>query len=138
MKTTTSTSRDWDRGHQEPGAQPSFASRPPTVAALVASLLEPLVGAFGLLVVHGVFQQTFGGPSKALLVLLLVLMFPGVNRFGRNGIGLVIDIALSWFSTLAVLLLLGYATDALDEFDRTMLLTWAVAVPIVQWALVWT
>jgi putative colanic acid biosynthesis UDP-glucose lipid carrier transferase len=108
------------------------------VPALVASVLEPAVAALGLLAAHSVFHQPFGGPSKALLVLLLVLMFPGVDRFGRSGIGLIIDIGLSWAGTLIVLLLLGYATDALQEFDRTMLTAWGIGVPLVQWALVWT
>lgn len=139
MKTTsTLTGQDQRSDPGEQGARPAFAARPPTVPALVASVLEPAVAALGLLAAHSVFHQPFGGPSKALLVLLLVLMFPGVDRFGRSGIGLIIDIGLSWAGTLIVLLLLGYATDALQEFDRTMLTAWGIGVPLVQWALVWT
>lgn len=139
MKTTTSTARRWDPASEadELGPMQSFASRPPTVPAMVASFLEPAVAALGLLMAHVMFDQPFDGPSRALLLLLLVLMFPGVNRFGRTGVGVIIDILLSWVGTLAVLLLLGFATDALKEFDRTMLAAWAAGVPVVQWALVW-
>jgi putative colanic acid biosynthesis UDP-glucose lipid carrier transferase len=72
----------------------------------------------------------------ALAILLLVLMFPGVNRFGRTGIGVGIDIFLSWFWVLSVLALLGYATRSLAQFEPNLLLGWALATPLVQWACV--
>lgn len=114
----------------------SFADRPPSVSAVVAALLEPAVAAFGLLAVHALFRETFDGPAKALLLLLLVMMFPGRDRFGRPGAEVAVDIGLSWINTLGVLLLLGYATGSLPEFNRKMLLVWALMVPTVQWALV--
>jgi putative colanic acid biosynthesis UDP-glucose lipid carrier transferase len=76
------------------------------------------------------------GVAMALAILLLVLMFPGVNRFGRTGIGVGIDIILSWIWVLSVLALLGYATDSLNSFDPQMLMAWAIATPLLQWALV--
>lgn len=116
----------------EEGTGPVFASRPITTPAALAAVLEPgiAVAMWGL--VHSYFSQPFDGPSKAVLVLLLVLLFPGVNRFGRSGLGLAIDVVLSWLGTLAVLGLLGFATDALPEFNRSMLLVWAAAVPVLQ------
>jgi putative colanic acid biosynthesis UDP-glucose lipid carrier transferase len=72
----------------------------------------------------------------ALAILLLVLMFPGVNRFGRTGVGVGIDIILSWVWVLSVLGLLGYATNTLASFDADMLVAWGIATPLVQWALV--
>ena len=65
----------------------------------------------------GVFHEIYGyrmdGVAMALAILLLVLMFPGVNRFGRTGVGVGIDIILSWAWVLSVLALLGYATNSL-------------------------
>jgi len=113
-----------------------FLNSPPSVSALIAAVLEPGIAALGLVIAHDVFAEPFDGPAKALVLLLLVMMFPGVNRFGRRGIGVGLDIVLTWSGILAVLALLGYATDSLREFDRRMLLAWAVAVPLVQWACV--
>jgi putative colanic acid biosynthesis UDP-glucose lipid carrier transferase len=72
----------------------------------------------------------------ALSILLLVLMFPGTNRFGKPVLGVGIDIALSWVSELFVLLLLGYASRALNQFPARMLIAWAIATPLTQWAVV--
>jgi len=63
-------------------------------------------------------------------------MFPGVNRFGQTGVGVGIDIVLSWVWVLGVLALLGYATGSLAQFEPRLLLGWALATPLVQWALV--
>ncbi|HSI59492.1 MAG TPA: undecaprenyl-phosphate glucose phosphotransferase [Ideonella sp.] len=99
----------------------------------VAGLLEPLLAAAGLVVVHMVYRQPFDGASMALLILTVVLMFPGVNRFGQRGVGVVIDILLSWLGVLCVLLLLGYATRSFHQFDHRMLVAWGVATPLLQW-----
>jgi putative colanic acid biosynthesis UDP-glucose lipid carrier transferase len=117
-------------------ARKQFLSAPPSVPTVVAAFLEPAVAAVTLLVCHQLFHSPFDGPATALVILLLVLMFPGVNRFGKTGVGVGIDISLSWVGVLAVLGLVGYASRSLREFDFDMLKAWAVATPLVQWALV--
>jgi putative colanic acid biosynthesis UDP-glucose lipid carrier transferase len=60
-------------------------------------------------------------------------MFPGLNRFGKTGIGVGIDIFLSWTGVLVVLLMVGYATGGLGAFEPRLLLGWAIATPLVHW-----
>ncbi|HEX7637071.1 MAG TPA: undecaprenyl-phosphate glucose phosphotransferase [Burkholderiaceae bacterium] len=121
---------------EERSVRKQFLNAPPSIGSVIASLLEPLVAAGMLAVCHAFYGYRMDGPAMALAILLLVLMFPGVNRFGRTGIGVGIDIILSWVWVLSVLALLGYATDSLYAFDPNMLLAWSIATPLVQWALV--
>ena len=118
---------------EERNARKQFLSAPPSVSTAIAALLEPLLAAVILVVCHRIYDEPFAGPSMALVILLLVLMFPGINRFGKTGVGVLIDIVLSWVSVLIVLALLGYATRAYEVFDREMLVAWGVATPIAQW-----
>jgi putative colanic acid biosysnthesis UDP-glucose lipid carrier transferase len=119
---------------EERSARKQFLSAPPSVPAAVAALLEPGVAALSLGICHVIFDQPFEGVSMALLALLVVLLFPGMNRFGKTGVGVIIDIVLSWTSVLTVLALLGYATGSLDVIDQRVLLSWALATPFVLWA----
>ena len=121
---------------EERSVRKQFLSAPPSVGSTIASLLEPLVAAGMLGVFHEIYGYRMDGVAMALAILLLVLMFPGVNRFGRTGVGVGIDIILSWVWVLSVLALLGYATNTLGTFDTDMLIAWGIATPLVQWALV--
>jgi len=121
---------------EERSVRKQFLSAPPSIGSTVASLLEPLVAAGMLGVFHEIYGYRMDGVAMALAILLLVLMFPGVNRFGRTGVGVGIDIILSWAWVLSVLALLGYATNSLASFDPDMLIAWAIATPLVQWTLV--
>lgn len=121
---------------EERSARKQFLSAPPSIGSTISSLLEPVVAAGMLGVCHEIYGYRMDGVAMALAILLLVLMFPGVNRFGRTGVGVGIDIILSWMWVLSVLALLGYATNTLATFDPDMLVAWAIATPLVQWALV--
>jgi putative colanic acid biosysnthesis UDP-glucose lipid carrier transferase len=121
---------------EERSVRKQFLSAPPSIGSTIASLLEPLVAAGMLGVFHEIYGYRMDGVAMALAILLLVLMFPGVNRFGRTGVGVGIDIILSWAWVLSVLALLGYATNSLSSFDTDMLIAWGIATPLVQWALV--
>jgi len=117
-------------------ARKQFLTAPPSVPSVVAAFLEPVVAAVMLVVMHDIFHQPFGGPSVALLILTMVLMFPGINRFGRTGIGVVIDIVMSWAGVVVVLVLVGYLSRGFHQFNHDMLMAWVVATPLVQWGLV--
>jgi putative colanic acid biosynthesis UDP-glucose lipid carrier transferase len=121
---------------EERSVRKQFLSAPPSIGSTVASLLEPVVAAGMLALFHEIWNYRMDGVAMALAILLLVLMFPGVNRFGRTGVGVGIDIILSWVWVLSVLALLGYATNTLQSFDSDMLVAWGIATPLVQWALV--
>jgi len=121
---------------EERSARKQFLSAPASIPSAIASLLEPLVATGSLAVFHAFYGLPMDGAAMALAILLLVLMFPGVNRFGQTGVGVGIDILLSWFWVVSVLALLGYATGTLPQFEPRLLLGWAVATPLVQWALI--
>ncbi len=120
---------------EERSARKQFLSAPPTVSAGIAAVMEPTVAGLSLLVCHQLYDHPVEGPSQALGALLLVMMFPGTNRFGKTGIGVFIDIVLDWSIVLAVLALLGYATRVLGSFPQHMLLAWGVSTPLLLWAL---
>jgi putative colanic acid biosysnthesis UDP-glucose lipid carrier transferase len=114
----------------------AFMAAPPTVPTIVAAVLDPTLAALLLVVMHALFEQPFDGPSRALVLLLLVMMFPGVNRFKTRGWALGLNIASSWAGVVAVLWLFGLGTNSLEAFDTAMLQAWIVAVPVAQWGLV--
>ncbi|MBQ0929192.1 undecaprenyl-phosphate glucose phosphotransferase [Ideonella alba] len=117
---------------EDHSARKRFLSSPPSVPTAVAAIMEPVVACVTLAFCHSLYRQPFSGISTALMVLLLVLMFPGANRFGQTGVGVVINTLLSWLGVLLVLLLLGYATNTLQQFPARMLATWMVLTPVMQ------
>lgn len=114
-----------------------FLSAPPTIASAVASVMEPLIAVLCLAVLHRVCALTVSGVAMAMMLLTLVLLFPGVNRFNRRGIGVLIDISLNWARCVFILGVVGYVTGGLDMMDRRLLLYWVVATPILQATAVW-
>lgn len=117
----------------EPNAAKRFASAPPSVSAATSAVLEPVIAVGMLLVMHAVYAQAFDGASMALLLLTLVMLFPGINRIGITGAQLAIDVFSAWLQVVLVLLVIGYATRPYHEFSRDMLTAWAVATPFAQW-----
>ena len=91
-----------------------FLNSPPSVPAAIAAVLEPGVAAFGLVICHEWFNAPFGGPSKALALLMVVLTFPGVNRFGKTGIGVGIHIGQCLYQE--ILLHYGVGVQEQDVF----------------------
>ena len=118
---------------EERTARKQFLNAPPSVPSAIAAVLEPVLAAVMLAVFHAIFGEPFGGAAMAMAILLLVLMFPGLNRFGKTGIGVGIDIFLSWIGVLVVLLMVGYATGGLGAFEPRLLLGWAIATPLAHW-----
>lgn len=121
---------------EERTAHKQFLNAPPSVPALVAAFLEPTVAGVMLVALHDAFGQGFGGASVALLILTMVLMFPGINRFGRTGVGVVIEIVLSWAGVVLVLVLVGYLSRGFHQFNHPMLIAWVLLTPLVQWGCV--
>jgi putative colanic acid biosynthesis UDP-glucose lipid carrier transferase len=121
---------------EERSARKQFLSTPSSVSSVIAAVTEPVLAVLLLVLCHAIYNVPFRGPSMVLSILLLVLMFPGANRFGKSMLSVGIDIALSWLSALLVLALLGYASRALDQFPMRMLIVWAVVTPFSQWAVV--
>jgi putative colanic acid biosynthesis UDP-glucose lipid carrier transferase len=68
-----------------------------------------------------------------LCLLVFALSFPGRNRFKEGLLGAATEILTSWIWLLGILALCAYATNSLHYFENNVLLTWAVATPLLQW-----
>ncbi|MBL8340925.1 MAG: undecaprenyl-phosphate glucose phosphotransferase [Rubrivivax sp.] len=126
---------DSTRGPGEgPGRGPSgFADAPPPVLALVAALLEPILTVALFLAITIAFTGELRRPDFVLSVLVFALSFPGRNRFGVSRGALAADIARSWLFLMSVLLICEWATSSLHYFEVTVLGTWALLLPLLQW-----
>jgi putative colanic acid biosysnthesis UDP-glucose lipid carrier transferase len=115
----------------------TFYSAPQSVPSLVAAFLEPCITVLIFLFVTIYFGELVDRPALTLCLLVFALTFPGRNRFRDGLIDAGIDVLSSWVQLIAILLLCGYATHSLYFFENNVLITWAIATPIVQWAAVW-
>ncbi len=120
----------------EPSHRRNFYSVPQSVTALVAALLEPLLGVGVYLLVLATHGDTLGRPDLVLCLLAFVLGFPGRNRFAQTALTIAMDVIVTWLSLLLILALCAYATRSFDLFDRDVLLAWAGLTPLAQWLMV--
>jgi putative colanic acid biosynthesis UDP-glucose lipid carrier transferase len=114
----------------------AFGVAPQSVPVFVAALLEPLVAVSCLLLVLMGVGEPIDRPAMLLAIIVLVLVFPGTDRFLDPPFASAIDIVLAWSVILVILALCGYATNSLKFFDNTALLSWAVSVPLAQFGAV--
>jgi putative colanic acid biosysnthesis UDP-glucose lipid carrier transferase len=124
------------RGSQAAAARVRFRIAPQSVSGFIAALLEPLVCVAVLPIAHVVNEVPFTRSSLALLLIVMVITFPGPNRFRDAPLSAALDIALSWFGLLGLLLLCGYVTNTLELYDWQVLTSWSIAAPLLHWALV--
>ncbi len=115
----------------------TFFSAPQSLASLVAALLEPGISVLTFIVATLSLDEQMDRPALTLCLLVLALTFPGSNRFRDNLLGAAVDIAYSWVMLLGILALCGYATRSLHFFEADVLLTWALATPVLQWLATW-
>lgn len=114
-----------------------FASgEPQPVRQFVASLLEPCLAVWALFFACWWANEAIDRPEQVLAVLVLLLCFPGTNRFLDKPTTALFDILLAWASVLVILLLCGYATRSLHLFAQQALWLWAALVPALQFAAV--
>ena len=111
-----------------------FAAAPQSVPVFVAALMEPLATALCLLGATSAYDQPVDRPVMILCILVLVLVFPGTNRFGDRPRRAAFDILTAWFAVLSILALCGFATDSVKFFDQRVLLAWIGVTPLVQFA----
>jgi putative colanic acid biosynthesis UDP-glucose lipid carrier transferase len=114
----------------------TFYSAPQSVTSLVAAFLEPSLSVATYLAVGHFFDEPILRSSLALCLLTFALTFPGRNRFRENLVAAGVDILGNWLVLLGVLALCGLATRSLGYFEDQVLLVWAIATPLVQWAAV--
>jgi len=124
-------------GGDMPAAHPGFAVRgPQPVRAVVASALEPSLAVLALWIACALRGQPMERPEQLLSILVLLLSFPGANRFLDAPLSALLDIATSWASIIAILALSGYATHSFRLFDRQALWLWIGLTPLAQFAAV--
>ena len=111
----------------------TFFSAPQSVTSLVAAFLEPSLTVLIFLLVTVGFGEPVLRSDLTLCLLVFALTFPGRNRFKDKLLNAGTDIVSSWISLLAILALGGYATNSLHYFENQVLLTWALATPVLQW-----
>ncbi|MEX8519180.1 MAG: undecaprenyl-phosphate glucose phosphotransferase [Leptothrix sp. (in: b-proteobacteria)] len=94
--------------------------------------MEPLVAVLSFLTVSLVQGESIDRAAMILCILVLILVFPGTNRFYERPFNSAVDIISSWAAVLGILALCGYATNSLKFFEPAVLLAWAVATPLIQ------
>ncbi|MDO9006419.1 MAG: undecaprenyl-phosphate glucose phosphotransferase [Aquabacterium sp.] len=111
----------------------TFFNAPQSVTSFIAAFLEPLITVVSLLGTMAYYDEPVLRASMALCLLVFALTFPGRNRFNDSRLEAGVDIASSWVSMLLILWLCGYATNSLMFFDFTVMLSWALVTPVLQW-----
>ena len=109
--------------------QPRLSRGPLAPATLARIALDPVVAIAMLLLSVSVFSQPFDRHYLILMIVAFSLTFPGVSPRSANVGDLARHILGTWVVVVLLLLLLGWATQSLDQFDRRVLLAWACATP---------
>ncbi|MGY4830266.1 undecaprenyl-phosphate glucose phosphotransferase [Sphaerotilaceae bacterium SBD11-9] len=110
-----------------------FPNAPPSIHAFVAAVMEPAVTLASFLMLAVWHGEAIERPALILCMLVVVLTFPGVDRFKDSQLTAAMNIASDWVAVLLILLLCGYATDSFDFFPTSLLLWWALLTPVLQW-----
>jgi putative colanic acid biosynthesis UDP-glucose lipid carrier transferase len=107
---------------------------PPTLSGLVRMLLEPAVAVGTLGAAAAWYRVPFGGEYLILALLVFSLTFPGRLPRASSAGGIARDVLSGWILTVALLLLLGWATRTLGAFDPRVLLAWVSVAPAALFA----
>jgi putative colanic acid biosysnthesis UDP-glucose lipid carrier transferase len=110
-----------------------FRRAPPSLDGVVAAILEPAVSAFTWFGVHLLWDMPFTRASTVVLLLVLMLSFPGSARFRDSLMASAIGILSGWMWLLGFLAMFGFALDSWHVFDHGMLLAWSLGTPVVHW-----
>ncbi len=117
-----------------PDTRPHLLPSQPGPAALVRVSLDPTVtiGMLGICVLA--FGEVFESSYLILALLVFSLTFPGSAPKGTSIRGLAGDVLASWTVIVALLLLLGWATQTLGRFDQRVILAWVLVTPVALFA----
>ena len=114
----------------------TFDTAPQSVTGLIAALMEPATTVLVYLAVMAWFDEPLGRADYTLMMVVVTLTFPGINRFRDRLSTAAVDIVNSWVGVLAILVLFAYATRSFGLFRNDALLAWGLATPLVQLLLV--
>src|SRR5947209_4694763 len=90
----------------------NFLRAPQSVTSLIAAVLEPGVTILTFIAVSRAWEQPMDRAAMTLCFLLLLITFPGPNRFHDSLLGAAVDIGRSWITLLGLLALVAYATQS--------------------------
>ncbi len=121
---------------KERASKTAFFSAPQSVTSLAAAFLEPALTVGVFLASTLAFGEPVMRAELILCALVFALTFPGRDRFKDRLLDAGIDLVTSWLVLLTILALCGYATHSLSMFRPDVLLAWALATPLLQWAAV--
>lgn len=99
---------------------------------LVEIILGPLVAVLSICVVAWFVAGNVEFPQIVVAFVVFAIMFPGSARLDMPPWRVVRHIFAEWIAIASLLLLVGYASGYLDDFERALLLTWCWAVPAGQ------
>jgi len=122
---------------ENPGRTPSsrILRSQPGPGKLARAALDPIVATATLAGAVAAFGGSFDGACLILALLVFAMTFPGnLSRDGARAGELALDIAGGWAMVVALLLLLGWATQTLALFDARALLAWSLATPAALFA----
>jgi putative colanic acid biosynthesis UDP-glucose lipid carrier transferase len=124
---------EWQRAMLDRESVYRVFTSPASTLATVAALVDPLLAAGTWLLLHLLFAQPIEGQSIAVMLLVLAMQFPGVNRLGRTDAGVAFGIVSRWLAVVSVLGVCGLVTRDYHEFNTQLVLTWVLSTPFVQW-----
>lgn len=112
-----------------------------TRLSIIHQLLDPTLAAGLLPVLALSYGESLDTPYVLLAAITFLLVLPifkatGLYRSyrGENLTAELPQILLAWGVVFTILLFLGYLTKSSDLFSRSILLSWAVSVPVVLYA----
>ena len=111
-----------------------FSAPPPSIPVFAAALLEPVLAVVTLLTTHFAHGHVLDRATMLLSIMVMLLVFPGTNRFHENRLNALVDIVAAWATAVTILLLCGFATKSFRFFDTSVLVWWAVVTPVAQYA----
>jgi putative colanic acid biosynthesis UDP-glucose lipid carrier transferase len=108
-----------------------------TAIMIGVQAVMPTVVAVASLYVTIIFFDKGFDPSSAAIVIVAILCLVLVQpprevstQLASTRVSAVIDVIFRWLLLLGILLAVGYVTKSLDEYPRSVFLTWAVATPV--------
>jgi putative colanic acid biosynthesis UDP-glucose lipid carrier transferase len=115
--------------------QPRLLPSQPGPVTLLRAAVDPVV-AVGCLIISALwFEGRFGGPYLILALLVFSMTFPGnLTRDTAGNGALIRSIITGWFAIVALLLLLGWASQTMENFNSNTVFAWTLITPLALFA----
>jgi putative colanic acid biosynthesis UDP-glucose lipid carrier transferase len=116
-------------------SRPRLLPSQPRPVALLRAAVDPMVTIACLALSALWFEGRFGGPHLILALLVFAMTFPGnPGRDTASAGNLISGIVAGWLAMVALLLLLGWASATLGNFDSRAIVAWVIATPVALFA----